>query len=279
MDYLEVLRTSFMAFMIFAPLELLMPRRRGQGLFRPLWKTDTIYLLVNVVLISFGSAIFVVGGLTLLEPLVPEGFMTAVAALPVWLQFVLVFIIADLWYYTMHRLAHKLPLLWRFHAIHHSIEDMDWLAAHRVHAVDQIITGASTLLVPMALGFSDTAIFLYSFQFGWHSLLKHSNVRITWGPLRWILATPVFHHWHHANQPEAYDKNFAGQLPLLDVLFGTAIMKEREAPEVYGVNEPIPAGYIDQFFHPFRRRDPEENSSPASTSDQAALQPTRSTLM
>ncbi|MEZ5999594.1 sterol desaturase family protein [Hyphomonas sp.] len=279
MDYLEFLRTSLMAFMIFAPLELLLPRRKGQGLFRPLWKTDTVYLLVNVVLISFGGALFITGGLMILVPLVPEGLQTALAGLPLWLQFVLVFIVADLWYYAMHRAEHQLPLLWRFHAIHHSIEDMDWLAAHRIHAVDQILTGASTLLLPMALGFSDEAVLLYSFQFGWHSLLKHSNIRVSWGPLRWILATPVFHHWHHANQPEAYDRNFAGQLPLIDVLFGTAIMKEREAPEVYGVDEHIPAGYVDQFFHPFRRREAGENTSSASASEQAALQPTRSTLM
>ena len=156
---------------------------------------------------------------------------------------------------------------------------MDWLASHRVHAVDQIITGSATLLVPMVLGFSDAALYLYAVQFGWHSLLKHSNVRISWGPLRWILATPIYHHWHHANQPEAYDKNFAAQLPFIDLLFGTAIMKEREAPEVYGIDEHMPAGYVDQFWHPFRRRTAGDDASSAAASGQPALQPTRSTLM
>ena len=84
----------------------------------------------------------------------------------------------------------------------------------------------------------------------------HSNLRITFGPLRWVLATPEFHHWHHAKDLEARDKNFAGQLPILDVLFGTLYMPHKTRPKAYGIDEPMPANYIAQLAHPWRTRRP-----------------------
>jgi sterol desaturase/sphingolipid hydroxylase (fatty acid hydroxylase superfamily) len=98
-------------------------------------------------------------------------------------------------------------------------------------------------------------------------MLKHSNFKISFGPLRWILASPTYHHWHHANQPEAYDRNFAGQLPLIDLLFGTAIMKEAEGPSAYGVDEPIPEDFVGQLIVPFRKADMADASSAQPLAD------------
>ena len=127
-----------------------------------------------------------------------------------------------------------------FMQIHHSIEELDWMAAARVHPVDQIMTKGFSLLPVFSLGFSEVAIGISLMIYGWQSVLVHSNLRIKFGPLRWVLASPEFHHWHHSKDLEARDKNFAGQLPLFDILFGTLYMPRGRMPERYGIDEQIP---------------------------------------
>ena len=158
--------------------------------------------------------------------------------------------LADTGFYLAHRAFHAVPFLWRFHSIHHSIEEMDWLAAHRVHPVDQILTKSASFVPVFALDFSSTAILIFTLVYQWQSLFIHSNTRIRVGPLKWLLASPQFHHWHHANEREAWDKNFAGQLPLLDILGGTLFMPDR-MPQKYGTDDPVPPLYHQQLAYPF----------------------------
>jgi len=240
------------ALLVFVPLEVLLPRHKDKKIFRLHWQTDTTYVLAGGLIISFGmTALFVATGQFIL-PLVDANFRAAVASQPILLQAVEIIIIADIGYYLIHRMFHQVPELWRFHAVHHSIEEMDWLAAHRVHPVDQILTRGVSICVPLAMGYAPAAFVIFGAFFGWHSLLKHSNVKVSFGPLRWLLATPTYHHWHHGNQPEAFDKNFTGQLPIIDLLFGTAIMKETEGPKAYGCDTPVPADFVGQLAHPIR---------------------------
>jgi sterol desaturase/sphingolipid hydroxylase (fatty acid hydroxylase superfamily) len=184
----------------------------------------------------------------------PSQFLAWTAALPLWLQVALALVISDLSFYSVHRLFHKIPWLWKFHAVHHSIEELDWLAAHRIHPVDQILTKGASLVPIFALGFSDSAIGIYALLYHWQTLLEHSNVRVSFGPLRWIIASPQFHHWHHADQREAFDKNFASQLSILDACFGTLHMPGNEYPSRYGTYEPVPREYIAQLRYPFVMR-------------------------
>lgn len=83
----------------------------------------------------------------------------------------------------------------------------------------------------------------------------HANVRLEFAPLRWIVATPRFHHWHHAAEAEAVDKNFAVHLPLLDRIFGTAYLPQGRWPAAYGLagGASLPDGYARQLVAPFRR--------------------------
>jgi sterol desaturase/sphingolipid hydroxylase (fatty acid hydroxylase superfamily) len=85
----------------------------------------------------------------------------------------------------------------------------------------------------------------------WQSVLIHSNVRLRFGPLRFLLASPEFHHWHHSNDREARDKNFAGQLPFLDALFGSLHMPRGQMPRTYGMDQPMPDRYVPQLLYPF----------------------------
>ena len=90
---------------------------------------------------------------------------------------------------------------------------------------------------------------------GWQGWLLHANVRIRYGPLRWVIVSPEFHHWHHSAEREAYDSNYANILACWDVLLGTVHLPAGRRPLRYGVEDHVPAGFVNRFFHPFRRAD------------------------
>jgi sterol desaturase/sphingolipid hydroxylase (fatty acid hydroxylase superfamily) len=248
------LRGWLLVALIFIPLERLLSLHHEQRVFRKWWWNDLLYIFVNRIFIFMGMVVIIVGVGVLGHWLVPVAVQEAIVGQPIWLQVIEVIILADLGFYAAHRMFHSIPWLWKFHAIHHSIEEMDWLAAARVHPLDQIVTKGMSLLPLYMLGFSDMSIGIFSGIYFWHSLLLHANVRISFGPLRWLVASPEFHHWHHANQREAYDKNFAGQLSILDKLFGTMHMPEGQRPAKFGVNDPVPNTFIPHLLYPFKAR-------------------------
>jgi sterol desaturase/sphingolipid hydroxylase (fatty acid hydroxylase superfamily) len=245
------LKVIFVTFIVFVPLERLFALRREQKIFRRHWANDLIFLTLNGLLIKVG--LLAVIGLTIFaaSQVVPSSLQTWIGGLPYWVQILAVLLLADLGFYWAHRMFHAIPWLWRFHEIHHSIEELDWLAASRVHPVDQILTRGVSLIPIVALGFSELAIGVFALLYQWQSILIHSNVRIKFGPLRFLLASPEFHHWHHSNLREARDRNFAGQLPFLDILFGTLHMPRGRMPQSYGLDEPMPQRYAYQILYPF----------------------------
>jgi sterol desaturase/sphingolipid hydroxylase (fatty acid hydroxylase superfamily) len=252
MDWRQIL----VLLLIFVPLERLLPHRHGQRIFRKRWTTDTVYLLVNGLVIRFGFAGILAVAMPLIDRGVPDSLQAYVASQPLWLQVPVAILIADLGFYCHHRLFHAVPFLWRFHAIHHSIQELDWLAAHRVHPVDQLASSSMILLPLFALGFSAEVIAIYGAVYFLQSHLVHSNTRLGYGPLDWLFASPRFHHWHHANAPAAFDRNFGGQTLIWDRLFGTLRMP-RDFPSRYGTDDPLPDDYPRQLLAPFmtpRRR-------------------------
>jgi sterol desaturase/sphingolipid hydroxylase (fatty acid hydroxylase superfamily) len=239
--------------LIFVPLERVLALHREQKVFRRGWLNDVIYLLLNAQLTMLGLGLLVVAIIVIAGWLMPMSMRAAVATQPYWAQVIEMIVLSDIGFYFAHRAFHAFPWLWKFHSIHHSIEELDWLAAARVHPVDQIVTKGCALLPVFALGFSDVAIGVYMLIYGWQSVLIHSNVRVNFGPLRWLLASPEFHHWHHSNDREARNKNFAGQVPVLDYLFGTLHLPRGRRPTKYGLDQPIPQTYAAQLLYPFRR--------------------------
>ena len=144
-------------------------------------------------------------------------------------------LVADFTQYWVHRTFHAVSFLWPFHAIHHSVEEMDWLAGSRLHLVDVIVTRGLTYVPIFLLGFSERALMVYVFLVAAQATFIHANVRWEFRPLRRLVATPAFHHWHHSAEREAIDKNFAVHTPIWDILFGTYYLPDRW-PSAYGLS-------------------------------------------
>ncbi len=175
-------------------------------MLRRAWLNDLIFLLANSQIIGLSLAAIISGIVIVSGRLLGPSIHTIVASQPYWLQFIEALILSDIGFYFAHRMFHAVPWLWKFHTIHHGIKELDWLAGARVHPIDQIITKGVSLLPVFALGFSDVVIGAYMSLYAWQSVFIHSNVNIKFGPLRWILASPEFHHWHHSIDVEARDR-------------------------------------------------------------------------
>ncbi len=247
-------RTFLLFLLVFSPLEHLLPIHEKARLLRRGWLTDVLHFFLSGILIRLGLFGVIVLSVQLGSFSVPSALRENLVSLPLLVQLAMVIIVADLGFYLAHRLMHTVPFLWKFHAVHHSSEELDWLAAFRVHPVDQVIVKGASLIPIFALGFSEAAILISAVIYSWHSIILHSNINVPFGPFKWLVASPEFHHWHHANHREAYDKNFAGQLSIWDLVFGTAHLPDR-MPERYGVSETVPETYLGQLAYPFERAD------------------------
>lgn len=172
---------------------------------------------------------------------------------PFGAQLIELLILGDLLGYLSHRAFHS-RVLWKFHAIHHSAEDVDWLAATRLHPVNEILTRLFQVVPLYLLGFRGTSLAAVAPILAFYAIFLHANVRWDFGPLRYVIASPVFHRWHHTSEAEGLDKNFAGLFPWIDLLFGTFYMPRGAQPERFGVvNERVPSTLFAQLAYPFRR--------------------------
>jgi sterol desaturase/sphingolipid hydroxylase (fatty acid hydroxylase superfamily) len=183
---------------------------------------------------------------------VGASWQSAVAAQPFALQVVEIVLVVDLASYWTHRAFHKWPALWRFHAIHHSPREMDWLAGSRMHLVDALANRIAGYLPVYVLGFAEGPFLVYVSWLSFQAVFIHANVRWRFPGLRWLFATPEFHHWHHARDLEGRDKNFAVLCPMWDVIFGTA-HQPPHWPRELGVDEPVPPTWLAQQLDPLRR--------------------------
>lgn len=242
---------------LFVPMERLWPLRPSQSTFRAGWTTDTLYFLTSHLFVQVTTFLILAPAQAAFAAFEGQPWRVAIVAMPLWLQFLAVLVCADLGEYAIHRAFHRVPLLWRFHAIHHSSLDMDWLAGSRLHIVDVVVTRATVVFPLFALGFDQRAVAAYLVFVSFHAVFIHANVRFDLRLIEPWLVTPRFHHWHHAKEHEAIDKNFAVHLPWIDRLFGTAYEPEGRWPERYGIEgDPVPPNLLPQIVWPISR-DPE----------------------
>lgn len=173
--------------------------------------------------------------------------------LPLSVQGVLFLVLADFMLYWLHRLFHG-GGFWKYHAIHHSSEEISWISAARFHPVNLMLGTIGVDVVLLMAGISPNVMIWVGPFTTFHSAFVHANLNWTFGPFRYVLATPVFHRWHHTSLEEGGDTNFAGTFPIWDVLFGTFRMPKGELPQDYGKDEStMPKEIGGQLAYPFRQ--------------------------
>jgi sterol desaturase/sphingolipid hydroxylase (fatty acid hydroxylase superfamily) len=232
---------------------------------RPWWRkrqlvTDLCYWIMIPLLARYlRIGLLVIGAALLFGIASAEGLIEfydnghgALAQLPLVVQAMLFLAGSDFMNYWIHRAFHG-PAMWRYHAVHHSSEHLDWLSAARFHPVNIFLGSVATDVALLLAGISpNVLIFLGPFTVA-HEAFVHANLRWTLGPFRYVLAGPVFHRWHHTAAEEGGEKNYASTFPILDVLFGTFYMPEHKLPAVYGVaDRSFPRSFGGQMVYPFR---------------------------
>lgn len=262
---------------IFAPLERLFALHPNR-IFRKAILTDLGYYflssLVPSLLLSLPLALLAFG----VHRFVPGHLTSAIAALPLWVRIAASVLVGEIGFYWGHRWTHEIPLLWRFHAIHHSAEHVDFLINTRSHPIDMVFTRLCGLVPLYILGLaspvgrSGSLIPVLVILIGtiWGFFI-HANVRWRFGPLEWLIATPAFHHWHHTNDgPEYINKNYSPMLPCIDRIFGTLYLPRDKQPQRYGIDEPLSPVLFGQLVDPFLLwRKPIPRPSEATASDSA----------
>jgi sterol desaturase/sphingolipid hydroxylase (fatty acid hydroxylase superfamily) len=239
--------------MIFVLIEKMFPLHKKQAVFRAEWQTDFTHFIVNhflvgLILLTVNFLIHRFFNWAVFPPL-----QQAIQAMPFWLELFVIILVADLVQYGTHRAYHEVPFLWKFHSVHHSAKSMDWIAGSRMHILELIATRVSVLGVIYVLGFSKEVIDLYIIIVGFQAVFNHANVNLPWGPLKYFIVTPDFHHWHHSSEQEALDRNYAAHFAFIDYAFGTAVKSDRRFPEKYGVlGDYMPSGFVKQQWFPFR---------------------------
>lgn len=260
-----VLNVLFLGF-LFIPLERVLPNRTDQTVFRPEWQEDMFYYLVSSLFVQV-LAFLTLAPAKVVEGVAPiEGLRAYIGSQPFVLQLFLIMLFTDFAQYWLHRIFHQVPFLWKFHAVHHSAQHMDWLAGARMHFLEIIALRSVTAIPMFSFGFDLVAIQTYILIVYVYSSFLHANIGWNFGPLERFIATPRFHHWHHGIEKEAIDVNFAIHFPLYDWLFGTHYMPDRAWPAGYGIaGHPVPKGYVAQFLYPFerwmKRKEPEGHAA------------------
>lgn len=250
--FLEVFRlTVWLALLaaIFVPLERLFGVER-QRVFRKEFAVDLGYFFINGLVASTAVAFPLALAAAAAHRFMPWTLLHAIASVPFWPKLVIAILVAETGFYWGHRLTHEIPFLWRFHAVHHSAEELDYLSSTRAHPIDIVFTrlcGYVPLYVfGLAQGSAAPALIVIIGTI-W-SFFIHANVRFRFGWLEWVIATPGFHRWHHTNDA-LRDRNYAPLLPLLDVIFGTLHLP-KSWPTCYGIDAEMPPSLTGQLLQP-----------------------------
>lgn len=258
---------------VFVPLERVFALHPAK-IWRKQFGVDLVWYFINTLFPATVVAVALSGVTQALHRFNPGGYYSAVAAWPFWVRLPLMLFVSDFGVYWGHRALHQIPLLWRFHAIHHSAEEMDWLVNTRAHPFDMVLVRVSGLTPMYLLGLAtvpatstiDPEVALVMIVSVLWNFFIHSNVRFRLGPLEALISSPMFHHWHHCNDEHRHT-NYAFVFPFIDRIFGT-IWMPGYWPAGYGVDEKISTTVIGQFLDPIEPA-PVRVSTPAEAKTDA----------
>lgn len=234
---------------IFMTLEKLFPKYKDQVILRPGWGLDLFYFCFNHLMIS---AILIYGNYhaSHFDWAINANLQENIQSIPLFLQVALIVLCADFVLYCEHRLYHEVKPLWPIHAVHHSVENLDWLAGSRGHFL-QVFSERALVMIPLyLLGADQTALDIYVAFAALQAILIHCNLSFSFGPLKYIFVTPQFHHWHHSSESPAIDTNYSAHTVLFDRLFKTYHMPQNHWPAHYGTTVKLPSTYVGQTLYP-----------------------------
>jgi sterol desaturase/sphingolipid hydroxylase (fatty acid hydroxylase superfamily) len=173
---------------------------------------------------------------------------------PIWVQLAVLLIVRDFLEWGVHVLLHRVPWLWEFHKVHHSIEALDWIGSFRFHWMEIVVYRSLTYLPLILLGIDGRVVLANAVIGTLIGHLNHANLRIDWGPLRYVINSPRFHVWHHDRDTRGrYGTNYAIVLSVWDWIFGTAYYPDdREEPEALGFegDARFPRSTLARLVHP-----------------------------
>jgi sterol desaturase/sphingolipid hydroxylase (fatty acid hydroxylase superfamily) len=240
---------------IFVPLEYFFAVRPVRR-FQKGWSTNFTWYFVNALAMAvlLGPPTALIGWAV--HTLLPASVTEAASNLPLWPRMAAAMVVGEVGFYWGHRWSHEIPLLWRFHAIHHSATHLDFLVNSRAHPVDMIFTrlcGVSLLYatgLASAVGPNPTLVpLVVLFISSLWSYFIHANLRVRLGPLEELIASPAFHHWHHTLEDHK-DHNYSTMLPFMDRVFGTFYLP-KTWPAKYGTATLVPETLTGQLLEPF----------------------------
>ncbi|MGL4239578.1 MAG: sterol desaturase family protein [Beijerinckiaceae bacterium] len=258
----QALPLFLLAAAVFTVVEWYAKSKASKG---PWWRkpelvTDLLYVFLVPGFLSYFKLMMIVlcaaivtGALGTMDPVAylneGRGFLSG---LPTWAQIAIHLVATDIMMYWSHRIFHG-ERLWRYHAIHHSPEHLDWVSAFRFHPVNTLFHSVLADAVMIVAGVPPTVIIMLApFQL-FMSGFVHADVDWDLGPLKYVIASPAFHRWHHTDVARGGEKNFAPTFPILDVIFGTFYMPEGEVPNDFGVDDPdFPKNIERQMIYPFQ---------------------------
>lgn len=243
-------------------LEIVVPWRKKQSVFRKDFWLDAFYMFFNFFLFNLVvyNALSNVGVELFTNFLSVFGVNNLVAiqinALPIWSQFLLLFLLADFIQWGVHVMLHRVEWMWQFHKVHHSVTEMGFAAHLRFHWMETIIYKSALYLPLTMIGFGIDDLFLLHAFTILIGHLNHANINISWGPLKYVLNSPVMHIWHHVKvlpKDREYGMNYGISLSLWDYLFGTAHVPTdgRDIELGFEEVEKYPEGFLEQMKKPF----------------------------
>ena len=246
-------------------VELVFPWRKQQSAFRKDFFLDGFYIFFNFFVFSM----FISGIYKIITKLAIEEFQiypNAIALVNLsnfssGIQLLLFFVVLDFVQWLTHILLHRYPFLWKFHKVHHSVKEMGFAAHLRYHWMENILYKPFKVIALMLLGgFEPEQAFIIHFIAISIGHLNHANVKLDYGPFKYVFNNPVMHLYHHAKAiPENFKTgvNFAISLSLWDYIFKTNYVPTPDKNLILGYHDDqrMPSGFFGQLFYGFKKGD------------------------